>query len=199
MPTAGYRSLEWLKSRLLPEDMSLENDHDVALAAIALGVCDAFDAFTSRRLIRAVGTTFETPADQSSFIVDLYPIESVTAQLVVDGSASALDILGTHEKSGIVMLGGSPGTASDIIRLTLTGGYYCADNDDALPAAATTLPAGILNAWIQQIRAICEAENLFRGRAASAPDKKNAAMIGIDTLALLPGVRSALQTHIRQG
>lgn len=201
MALVGYRNLEWLLARLLPADMGDAGDYDADVSAIGLGVAAMFDRFTGRRLRRAEGHVFETPADMDAVVVDLYPIEEIeAAQLVVNGQAADIQssIAGTHAGAGIVRFHGIPGSEADLIRLTLTGGYWCED-DAAMPAGATPLPDDLLNAWAQQCRAICEAENTFRGKGAEKPDKKTGAAISLDSLTLLPGVQRMLQLYTRQG
>jgi hypothetical protein len=203
MALVGYRNLAWLKARLLPADMGDESDYDADLSAIGLGVAAHFDRFTGRKLRRATGHVFETPADTEAVVVDCYPIEIITAaELVVNGAASNIpgSIINVHSKAGIVRFSGTQGGEADLIRLTITGGYWCQDgDDDELPEDATALPDELLNAWVQQCRAICEAENTFRGKGAEKPDKKTGAAVSLDTLTLLPGVQRILQLHTRQG
>ncbi len=201
MALVGYRNLEWLLSRLLPADMGDASDYDADVSNIGLGVAELFDRFTGRKLRRAEGHIFETPADLDAVVVDLYPIEEIeAAEIVVGGVASDIEssIAGTHPGAGIVRFHGAPGNEADLIRLTLTGGYWCED-DAAMPAGAIPLPGDILNAWVIQCRAVCEAENTFRGKGAEKPDKKTGASISLDTLTLLPGVQRTLQLHTRQG
>ena len=50
MALVGYRDLSWLKSRVLPADMSEETTWDTELSAIGLGVAARFDTFTARKL-----------------------------------------------------------------------------------------------------------------------------------------------------
>ena len=66
-----------------------------------------------------------------------------------------------------------------------------------MPNGATPLPEDLLQAWYQQCRAVCEAENTFRQKGAAKPDPKNSG--GLDKLALLPGVKRTLQLYIRLG
>lgn len=199
MSLIGYRNLQWLKTRLLPAEMDMEATWDADVEAIGLGVAAAFDRFTGRTLRRTVAHRFETSADQSVVIADCYPIETVTAHVVVAGSASSIQIANTLTGCGIVRFYGAPGGEEDIIRLTITGGYFCEDDGVEQPAGSTALPDELLNAWVQQCRAVCEAENTFRGKAASSADKKTSSAVGIDALTLLSGVKAVLQLHTRQG
>lgn len=201
MALVGYRNLAWLKSRLLPADMGDQSDYDADVENIGLAVAAHFDRFTGRALRRGIGHVFETTADQEAVTVSCYPIEEITAaELVVAGVASDISasIRSTHYSAGIVRFYGAPGSGEDILRLTITGGFWC-DDDDEMPVGATALPTEILNAWVQQCRAVCEAENTFRTKGAEKPDKKLPGAVSLESLTLLPGVKSILQLHVRFG
>lgn len=199
MALAGYRNLEWLLARLLPADMGEVSDYDADVTAIGLGVAAAFDRFTGRVLRRTVGAIHETSADQDAIVANCYPIETLTSvQLVAAGVVSDISaqIAGTQLRAGIVRFHGAPGDERDLIRLTITGGYWCED-DAAMPVGATALPDDLLSAWVQQCRAVCEAENVFRTKGAAGADKKTGSGVTLETLALMPGVKTALQTYVR--
>ena len=199
MALVGYRNIGWLLSRLLPADMGDASDYDADVAAIGLGVAAAFDRFTGRILRRTVGAIHETSADQDAIVASCYPIETLTSvQLVAAGVVSDISsqIAGTQLRAGIVRFHGAPGDERDLIRLTITGGYWCED-DAAMPAAATPLPDDLLTAWVQQCGAVCEAENVFRAKGATPQDKKTGSGVTLENLTLLAGVKVALQTYIR--
>lgn len=204
MPLVGYRNLQWLKSRLLPAEMGDEPDHDADVTAIGLGVASLFDRFTGRQLRRTEGHVFGTRADQDEVVVDCYPIEEITGvHLVVNGQAHdiATSVRGTQMKAGIVRFHGAPGSEADLIRLTLTGGFWCedADEDDDPPVGSVVLPEELLLAWVLQCRAVAEAENTFRAKGAEKPDKKTGGAVNFESLDLLPMVRRTLQLYMRMG
>lgn len=200
MSLIGYRNLQWLKDRLLPADMNMDADHEADLTAIGEAVAAQFDAYTGRTLRRTVGATHETSADQPMVVVPCYPIETATAKLITGAASTETDIStsisGIHKAAGIVRFFSSPGSEEDLVRLTITGGYWCDDNDTQ-PSGSTAIPADILGAWVQQCRAVCEAENTFRSKGAGSADKKTSTAISLDKLTLLPGVKTILQLYIR--
>lgn len=202
MSLAGYRDLATLKSRLLPAGMGEDWEYDDDLRAIGLGVAAAFDDFTGRTLRRTVGAVHECAADVATVIVGCYPIETVSSVKVSDGVSewdSGEIIAGVKNKSGIVHLYGAPGLATQTLRITVTGGYWCEDregDDTTLPAGATALPDSLLNAWYQQCRQMCDAENLIRSKAAGKPDKKGGGP-ELTTMEFIPAVRNILQLHAR--
>lgn len=197
MSLVGYRNLAWLKARLLPADMGEESDYDADIEAIGKGVAAHFDRFTGRILRRATGVIYECAADREAVVLSCYPVEALTAVQLVDG-ATVSDIssavIGTLPKAGIVRFSGLAGANYQTLRLTVTGGYFCENGAAALPAGATPLPDDLLQAWVQQCRAVCQAENIFRTKGAEKPNKGASA---IETLTLLPGVRAVLQLHLR--
>lgn len=201
MALVGYRNLAWLKARLLPADMGDESDYDADISNIGLAVAAHFDRYTGRDLVRAVDESFECSAGVPSLVVSRYPIEAVTSAVLISGGGQSDisgAILNTLSKAGVIDFGGTIGTVHDKIRIGITGGFWC-DDDDEKPAGATALPAEILNAWVQQCRAICEAENTFRAKGAERPDKKTAGPVSLENLTLLPGVKSILHLHMRFG
>lgn len=204
MALTGYRNLSWLKSRLLPAEMADETDYDMEIGQIGLSVAAAFDRFTGRVLRRTVDAVFETAANMECIVVSCYPMEGApVVSLLTDGMTQDISqsVLGIQWRAGILWFYGSAGSPWDVLRVTATGGYWCVDEDltpaDTLPAGATALPDDILQAWVQQCRAICEAENLFRSRGAEK--KKVEAGVTLSNLTLLQGVKNALQPHIRIG
>lgn len=199
MALVGYRDLAWLKSRILPSDMSEETTFDTDLSNIGLGVASAFDRYTARKLRREVGHVYTTPADIEDVIVDLYPIEEITdAELVVDGVASDISdaIRNTLRGAGIVYFHGPLSVNKDLLRLTITGGFWCQDGDEEQPEGSEAIPEDLLNAWVAQVRAICDAENTFRQKGAEKPDKK-ALTAGGNLTGFTEGVKQTLQLYIR--
>lgn len=199
MSLIGYRNLDWLKARLLPSDMDLGNDYEDDLASIGLSVAAMFDAATGRELRRNTAARHECPADVESVVLRSYPVESITSVTLVQGaysSAVTSSVQALHKASGIVDFGGTIGSHLDRLEIVSSGGYWCEDGD-TLPTGATALPDDLLSAWVQQVRAICEAENTFRAKGAGAPEKKTGTAITLGDLTLLPGVRKVLQLHTR--
>jgi len=199
MSLVGFRNLDWLKARLLPADMGDVSDYDADLSNIGLAVAAHFDRYTGRDLIRAADARFECTGGVPSLVVSRYPIETVVSAVLISGSSQS-DISGAIlnilNKAGVIDFGTTMGSVSDKIRLGITGGFWC-DDDDVMPTGATPLPNDILGAWVQQCRAVCEAENIFRAKGAERLDKKTGGAVSLDSLTLLPGVKSILQLHMR--
>lgn len=196
----GFRDLPYLRRRLLPADYDADGEHDADLQAIGEGVAAAFDAFCGRRLRREVDAIYECSAEQGSIVLPLYPLEDISAVTLVDGEDETditATIAGRNLTAGIVWFGRAPGWHDQQLRVTHTGGFWCQDGEEEMPAGATPLPGDILAAWIHQCRAIADAENLFRVKGAGRGDAKNAGPITLLNLELLPGVRKALQLYIR--
>jgi len=199
MSLIGYRDLNWLKLRLLPADMGLETDYDVDLTAIGLGVAAMFDSATGRKLRRSATAAFQCAADVDSVVLQSYPIESITSATLISGGVSTVitpSITGTQKASGIVEFGYTVGTFMDRLEIVSSGGYWC-DDGETMPTGAVPLPDDLLGAWVQQCRAICEAENIFRAKGASAPEKKTGSGLNLETLTLLPGVKAVLRLYTR--
>ncbi|MBK1884103.1 hypothetical protein JIN85_16910 [Luteolibacter pohnpeiensis] len=200
---AGYRDLPTLKARLLPGAMGDGWEYGEDLRTIGLGVAAMFDQFTGRTLRRTVDAEFECAADLASVVVSCYPIEGNPVVSIQDGlSESVISelIVGIQRRSGIIHFGGAPSDSTRTLRIVNTGGFWCQDDegDDATPpAGATPLPDDLLHAWYHQVRAICEAEQIFRSKAAGR--NKDDKALDLTTIELMPGVLKTLQLYIRMG
>ena len=197
MPLCGYRDLAFLKARLLPADLGDDGAWDDDLQQIGRGVASLFDTVTGRKLRREEGIVHECSADAASVTLTSYPIESIDS-VVHRSFGTESDITdavqNTIGKAGIVHLGGAYGTSEETLLITSTGGFWC-DDGEAMPDGATPLPDDLLNAWVQQCRAVCEAEDTFRQKGAGKAEKK--AGLEISTLTLLPGVKATLNRYMR--
>lgn len=201
MAFAGYRSLSWLKSRLLPADMGDLLDHDQDVEEIGKAVAAQFDRVTGRVLRRTAGVVFETPADQEAIVISCYPIEGTPLIQLVDGAyVSAIAARQVSAQTGIIRFDHMPGDEDQLIRVTSTGGFWC-DDGDAMPTGATPLPDDLLKAWQLQCRAVCDAEQIFRQKGAgNFTDKdKREASLRMETLDLIPSVKKTLQLYLRMG
>lgn len=194
----GYRDLAFLKSRLLPADMGDDSDYDADLMEIGKGVADLFDQVTGRKLRREVGCVYECSADRDFVILTNYPVETITSvKLVYFGIETVLTnvVQGQVKKAGIVHFGGKLGNEEETLQITSTGGFWC-DDGEAMPMGATPMPDNLVLAWIQQCRAVCEAEDTFRQKGAGKADAKKSGL-EIGTLALVPGVKETLNRYMR--
>ena len=194
----GYRNLTWLRNRLLPDALGDNGDWDNDLTAIGLGVAAHFDRFTGRVLRRTVGAVYNCAADTESLVVPCYPVETITSIYLVDSFGSTLitgNVFGSNAAAGIIHFSGAPGNGQQTLSITVTGGYWCENDMETMPTGAAPMPDELVNAWVQQCRAICEAENTFRQKGAEKPDKKTGPSLA--GLELLPGVKSILQLHMR--
>lgn len=201
MALAGYRDLATLKARLLPANMGEDSDYDADLTAIGLGVAAQFDRLTGRILRRTVGATLSLSADRDSVVLTAYPVESIDAVKVIDSTGetdvSSL-VQSTIGPAGIVRFETEPGTERQTLYIEHTGGYWCQDGaDDELPTDATAIPDDLVEAWILQCRAVCEAQDIFRQKGAGKDDKKTGAAT-VASLTLVPAVRQTLNLYLRQ-
>lgn len=193
----GYRDLDFLKARLLPADMGEDSDYDADLMEIGKGVADAFDTYTGRKLRRQAGAVHECAADADSVVLTSYPIETITSVVIsYFGIDTTLNdaITGRNNKAGIIHFSGAPGSHEETLKITSTGGFWC-DDGNAMPGGATAIPDDLVLAWIQQCRAVCEAEDTFRQKGAGKDAKKGGLEIG--SLELLPGVMKTLNRYMR--
>lgn len=174
MLDAGFTSLEFLKSMILPAAMREETDYDVQLAAIGLGVAGRINRHTSRSLERAEDVEEEFDALAFAWVLSRYPVEEVSGIVVndTDGSTSPLSAgdWKLSKRSGLIEITGSAGTRMESVVVTYTGGYWL-DDGQAMPNGATPLPDDIRQAFLMQVQATCEHRELFRTIALRKEDR----------------------------
>jgi len=205
---AGFGSLTVLKAQLLAEVLRADTAYDAALLAIGQGVVAKFENAADRKFARVVGYAEALPADRVNFLLERFPLESIsTIELKLDEATgwvaqTITDFVRTIDlKNGLVIL---PDTADagpywGQVRFTYTGGYWFDETEegtDSLPSGATALPADLTLAWILQCRAVWSAidklgvEIIKTGSAAAVA----ASVAGID---LVPAVKDTLGDYAR--
>ena len=128
--SAGFGTLEQLKARVFPAVMeSYDNDGewDADLRQIGLGVAEAFNRHCNRVFQRGVGVAYDDEGGVRSFVLDRYPVESVTALQLTTGAGTTDELDRVYlvkPESGIVELEGYLGTYRDRITCTYSGGYW---------------------------------------------------------------------------
>lgn len=193
-------SLTQLKAFLLPPAMRERTDFDEQLQVLGHGVQALMEGHCNRRFERVMGDLFQDAADKYVFSVPRFPIEEVT--LVTLQTDVATDITDTvhrvSQKAGLVHLNAVPGCGDDGIDITYTGGFWWDTTEEQsgeMPGAATALPLDILTAFYQQMKAACEASDLFGLQAASSDEKTK--LPPRQDIDLVPMVKTILNPHRR--
>lgn len=210
---AGFETLEYLKKQLLA--VSLQNDKrwDDQLCLIGRGVAGQFERYCGRKFFRMVNATQIIPGDRVDYLLERYPVESVSQmQLLLKQSQGwqPLDmncIVSTIDlRSGIIHLDTDSDLAgpSSQVQITYTGGYWwqtCSKDDPDYsavpPAGANLLPQSIRLAWIMQCRKIWESIDKTGKdilQVGSNPENYSQSLGALD---LIPLVKSALEEFVR--
>lgn len=183
--------------------MRSRTDFDSALTSLGLGVALMMERFCARQFTRLSGAVEKFSANNLTFSLSRYPLESVSSIVLVDAQSAdtttiTSDVMRTDLGAGLVHFDTVPGTQHDGVTITFTGGFWWDTTEDAsgsLPSGATALPADLLLAFFLQMKAVCESQNIF-GTAAVESDTKAAAKASLE---LTPAVQSILQTYRRLG
>lgn len=200
---AGLCSLTTLKEHLLPSPMRARTDWDTALTTLGLGVAAMMERHCARSFQRAVNAVFKASANNLTFSLDRFPVESV-ASVVLNAANNGgdttitSDIERTDLAAGLIFFDSTPGTQHDQIAITFTGGYWWDTTEDesgTQPSGSTALPADLLMAFILQMKSVTEAANLFSTAAVtSGKDKPATASLSLD---LIPAVKQVLDAYRR--
>jgi hypothetical protein len=199
---AGLSSLVALKAQILPPAMRARTDFDAALTSLGVGVAMLMERYCDRRFTRAAGAVEKFSANNLSFSLARFPVESIASVVLNaaqtgDATTITADIHRADLAAGLVHFSEPPGSQHDTVTITFTGGFWWDASEDAsggsLPSGATALPADILLAFYLQMKAVCESQNLF-GLASVQGDSKAAAS---PLLELIPAVKDILNTYRR--
>lgn len=159
----GLGNLLELKEQLLAVGLVASSEFDTRIAAIGKGVAGQFERYCNRRFERVAGAVDEFSADRRVWVVNRYPIETVTSIAQKDDEATgfvAMDddlILIRDDKAGLVKFGGMLGSHLSQVRITYTGGYWFDTTEDGtgvMPAGATALPDDLKLAWYLQCQEV---------------------------------------------
>lgn len=168
-------SLTQLKAQLLPPALRSRTDFDAQLTTLADGVQLMMERYCARKFLRVVGSVEKFSANNEVFSLSRYPLESISSASLVtasgDTTAITADIQRTDLDAGLVHFSNTPGSQLDGVTITFTGGYWWdvseAQDGGSIPNGATALPADLKLAYVTQLKAVCEAQNLFGTAAAS--------------------------------
>lgn len=204
MLPAGFTTLDYLKSQILPKALAEDTDntdYDDRIAVIGRGVAARFNSFCARKFERLVNAEDEFDALSFAWVLQRYPVETISAIVVQsrDGSTSTLSAgeWKLSKSSGLVELDAGPGSRLDSVVVSYTGGYWL-DDGGTMPDAATPLPDDVLSAFVEQVQAVCEHRELFR-TAALRKEDRTPGEAKITDLELIKDVTEVLESYRRFG
>lgn len=185
MLNAGFSTLVYLKSRLLPDAGIEETQWDTALGKLGLAVAARFNAHCNRDLDRLEDTTYFASARTMSVTLRRFPVESITSVEVIatDGTTTALEETGytLDTASGVLEFLTPPGDRTDRLKVTYTGGFWLDPLTGAtLPTGATALPDDLLEAWVSEVQIQAESRNLFGAISLRKDSTKSKPSTGLD-------------------
>ena len=195
MLNAGYSTLDYLKRQIFPDVMEDDVEWDEDLKRIALAVAVQFGRYCNREFERAVDAEHEETANRSGLTLPCYPVESVSTveRICADDTETLTDVIEfLGKRSGMIQFAYKIGSYKERVKVTYTGGYWL-DDDGAMPAGATALPADVLNAFILQVQAVVKASDVLR-TGAVADDGEEMALA---SLRLVPMVAEVLNFYRR--
>lgn len=204
MLDAGWSTLEYLKSRLLPQeaepDEPAEWNWDAALQALGKAVANRLNRHCGRVFERG-SVTDEFEALASAWVTTRYPVETIDSLAVVAPDSSTRILTGYRALmgAGVIELPSVAGGALDRLAITYTGGYWLDPLDGTeLPDGATALPDDLLEAWVIQCQAQAETRGLLEAVAIRSPRKgeEKELTAGIQ---LVTDVKQALEPYRRFG
>lgn len=175
MLDAGLATIDYLKSRLLPEAARGDMDYDAALSKLGLAIAGRMEGHCARKFDRLAGAVDEFSARNLSIVLKRYPFETITSLHLrdPDGTLTAVDPDYSHDAAcGLVNFLSAPGSMHERLRITYTGGYWL-DDYSTMPEAATPLPEELLEIWVSEVQAHAEARGIFGaiGLRSGAGDK----------------------------
>lgn len=199
---AGFSSLEKLKEFLLAEDLREQLTYDEAILRLGLGVAAHFDKHCNRTFARAVGATWESPADVEHVCLPRYPVESIASVELRENLADGWEVLSNvienwDAQSGLVWLEGRQAEHPARLRFTWTGGYWWdIDDGTSQPAGSTLLPEELRTAWLLQCEALWHAHD---GLGTGMVREKSVTLLGLSLpgVELIPSVKQTLSGYIR--
>ena len=202
MLSAGFSTVTWLKSRLLPTAATDDTDHDDTIAALGRSVAGQFDRFCGRDFARAAGATDTFNARATAWVLTRYPVEEIASVVVRAPGGGSIELDAGEwqidEVSGVLETVSIAGSRLDKIVITYTGGYWPDPRDGTvMPAEANALPADVLEAWVAQCQHEAESRGLFN--AVSLRAQKDESEPRTAALGLLDHVAEILNPHRRFG
>jgi hypothetical protein len=192
MLAAGFSSLTYLKSRILPSAGVEEDTWDAEATRLGLAVAMQFQRFCNRDFDRLVGAVDEFSARVLSVSLRRFPVEVVTSLDTRAFTGAVTDYEGDYSpslSSGVLSFATPPGTENERLIVTYTGGYWLDPMDGTTqPSGSTALPADVLELWVAEVQAQAEARELFGSIALRKEQKKQVTAEGL-TAATVEGLR----------
>lgn len=215
----GLGNLITLKTQVLAPELVASTDWDSKLAKIGLGVAASFDRYCNRQFAYAEVAMDSFSADRLNWCLSRYPvtgIQEVNARTDlqsawVNQGVVTSAIQNWHAESGVVEFGFVQGSATGLVEIQYTGGYWfdAADADDeeealgdwpeSLPDGATLLPADITEAWLLQCQNVWEKNDTLAKTLLGGSSRGGNALVGLSLagLDLVPSVKATL-SHYRR-
>jgi hypothetical protein len=198
----GLTNLATLRSHLLPATNLGDPTWDNRLALVGQMVAGAFAGFLNRELLYSAAQQHVFSGSRYVACLARLPIiavASVELRILGDASWQTLENEPAHfgADNGLVHFTGVLGGTQDLVRVTYSGGYSVESLEpdeegypSNLPSGSAWLPDVFKSAFLQQCKAVWEAQNNLGDGLA----QKAAAPLAVD---LLPHVKTALQPHVR--
>lgn len=179
MLNAGFSTLDYLKSRILPEAAWEETTYDAALSRLGLAVAKRFNNYCNRFFEREEIARDRFGAACLSVVLTHYPVEVINGMFLVtaggSGQAVEPDAYVLDATSGVIEFLSVPGTQYETLDIEYTGGFWLpVASDEDISGQTFPLPDDILEAWISEIQLQAEARSIFEAvglRAAKDADK----------------------------
>jgi hypothetical protein len=192
MLAAGFSSLAYLKSRLLPSAGVEEDVWDLAATRLGLSVAMQFQRFCNRDFARLQGAVDEFSARVLSVTLRRYPVEAITSLDTRVFTGAVTDFTGDYSpsfSSGLINFATPPGAETERLIVTYTGGFWLDPMDGtAQPSGSTALPADLLELWVAEVQAQAEMREIFGSVALRKEPKKQITAEGL-TAATVEGLR----------
>jgi hypothetical protein len=200
MLSAGFATVTYLKSRLLPVAATEDDEWDAPIAALGKSVAGKFDRHCNRGFARTVDAVDSFEARASAWVLTRYPVEEISAVAIQAAGQPDEDVADylwrIFNKSGLLEADTLLGTARETLQVTYTGGYWLDPRDGtAMPAAATPLPDDVLEAWVVQCQHEAESRGLFEAVSLRSQEQDNTPKTA--GLTLLPDVVEVLRPYRR--
>ena len=163
MLNAGLSTLDYLKSRILPEASREETTWDEALSKMGMAIARRMEGHCARLFDRAEDAEDEFSAWTLAVTLRRYPVETISSISLraFTGAAEEVDLsYNLASSSGLIEFQSVPGCRDERLLITYTGGYWL-DDGGTMPAGATPLPDDLLEIWISEIQATAEARGTF--------------------------------------
>jgi hypothetical protein len=200
MLSAGFATVTYLKSRLMPDAAADETEWDMTIAALGKSVAGKFDRFCNRTFARTEGKQDTFTARGSAWVLSCYPVEAIDSVILKDrdGSTSEIDAgeWSVDETCGLLETNSIAGARTQKVVVTYDGGYWLDPRDgSAMPAESNALPADVLEAWVLQCQH--EAENRGVFHAVSMRSQSEGETPKTADLTLLAAVKETLNPFRR--